>query len=105
MKTVTIEVPMEVVLPTEYDIVLKLDGDKSSLTVHEHYSQDIPANMVDHTIQLGKSLYPEVEFTKVTDYDLELYLNGTEEVIVNALLGEFELLRKAYILHPPRERV
>ena len=102
MKTVRIEVPMDLVVPIGYEIQVKLDGDKSHLCVKETFPTDIPEGMMDRTVSLAKELYSslfggsKVKIEKLSDYETRLEIEGSEEDIVSVIVGEFATLRKAY---------
>ena len=102
MKTVKIQVEMEVVIPIGYDILIKLDGDNSRLFLEEVYPPDIPPETTDRTVELAKELFTglfgkgNAEIKKISDCGINFELHGSEEFIVKALLGELLLLEKAY---------
>ncbi len=96
MRKFTKFVPMELVLPERYSIKLHLNNDKSSLSVHEFYSEDTPQDIVDKTLEISKAIISSREgFTvrKISDTELLLEVVGSEYIVINSLLGEMDMLR------------
>lgn len=95
MRTVNSSIPVTLVMPSEYDIQLKLDGDNSTIKYREKYNDDVPEDMITRTIEMVKSLQPNCTIKFISSRELVIEYKSEEYKLVNALCNEFENLRRS----------
>ena len=104
MKTVRTTIFVDLVVPIEYQIELKFNGDKSYLKVIENHAPDVTEDVMDLTVKMGEQLASrlklevkvEAKFERISHHQLSFEFIGTEEQLVTSLFGELDLLRQAY---------
>ena len=90
MRTITIQIPVDVVCPVSYRISVDLNGDSSLLVYEETYPPDVPAQLIDNTIVVIQTLLPtSAQIAKLTDSSIHLKLTGTEYEILSFIKAEF----------------
>ena len=100
MKTITVKVPIELVVPRKYFIEVELNDENSSLQVRELYSDDTPIGTVDRTIEIAAKIKPTLEIEKISEYELIAKFTGSEFEVISCLCNEFNLLATNFLPLP-----
>lgn len=94
MRKITKMVSMELVVPSEYHIRVRLNGDSSELLFEELYGEDckdILNNLLTATVALVKALLPEA-IVKRKRNGISLFLQGSERQVISFLADEFSAI-------------
>lgn len=99
IRRVVIDVPMELAIPDKYHIDLEFNDDNSCLIMKETYN-NLEEIQWKASERLAKSMAEQYnlkfELKRLDQNTISLRIEGSEQQVALSLIGEMEMLRKAY---------
>ena len=91
MRTVRRNIPMDLIVPKKYNVILELNGDKSTLDYTEEFEEGLDPKVMELTISVAKCIVSPYNCTiESKDNMVHLKITSDESTLLRMLVSEFQ---------------